>query len=489
MAVAKKNDQRLQSAVDLRAFLAEVKAAGELKEISGAHWNLEIGALTEMFAEQALSPALLFERIPDYPNGSRVLSNILNSPLRHSLALGVSSELRGIPLVQSVKDRLADLQPVPPKEVKDPPVMQNIKQGKDVNLLSFPAPQWHEMDGGRYIGTFDAVICRDPDSGYINVGTYRVQVHDEKTAGLWIIPGKHGALIAQKYWSKGQDCPMLVACGVPPSTILASAVGIPWGMSEYDFLGGLLGAPISVIKGKTTGLPMPANAELVLEGFAPPPEKSSHPEGPFGEWPGYYASGTISRPVINVSTIYHRDGPIITGDPPLKTYLNTEIYMYIRAANIWSSMERGGIPDVKGVWFLRQGRFVVVVAIRQRYPGHARQVGYGVLATRDGGRDTRIIVVVDDDIDITNVNEVLWAVASRWDPKRQSEMVDVPASDLNPTLTPEQRAAKELVSSCIIIDACRPYGRQNEFPSVSSVSPEYKQAMAKKWADLFGVKA
>jgi 4-hydroxy-3-polyprenylbenzoate decarboxylase len=108
-----------------------------------------------------------------------------------------------------------------------------------------------------------------------------------------------------------------------------------------------------------------------------------------------------------------------------------------------------------------------------------------VLATRDGGRDTRMIVVVDDDIDITNINEVLWAVASRWDPKRQSELADVPASDLNPTITPEQRAANDMVSSCMIVDACRPYGRRNEFPAVSSVSAQYKASVLKQWRHLF----
>jgi UbiD family decarboxylase len=483
--VSMDDPQRLQAALDLRVFLTEVKAAGELQEISGAHWNLELGALTELFAEQTPTPALLFDDIPGYPRGRRVLSNILFSPLRQSLALGVGPDLRGIPLVQAVKTKLAELKPIALREVKSAPVLQNVLQGDSVNVLKFPAPQWHEKDGGCYIGTFDAVISRDPESGYVNVGTYRVQVHDEKTVGLWIIPGKHGNLIAQKYWSKGEDCPFLIACGVPPSMMLASAVGIPWGMSEYDFLGGLLGAPIPIVKGTATGLPMPANAELVLEGFAPPPEKVSRPEGPFGEWPGYYASGIIDRPVVNVSTIYHRDDPIITGEPPLKTYLNTDVYMHIRAANIWSAMERAGIPDVRGVWFPRQGRFVVAVAIRQRYSGHARQVGHGVLATRDGGRDTRMIVVVDDDIDITNINEVLWAVASRWDPKRQSEIVDVPASDLNPTLTPEQRASGDLVSSCIVVDACRPFGRRNEFPAVSSVSAEYRQTVLKQWGHLF----
>lgn len=474
----------IRSALDLRFFISEVERAGELKTVSGADWNCEIGALTELFAEQTHVPALLFDGINGYPDGGRVLSNILSSPRRQAMALGVPFDLRGIALVERMKTRLGALRPVSPTEVTDAPVLENILTGNQVNVLKFPAPQWHEKDGGRYIGTFDAVICRDPESGYINVGTYRVQVHDERTVGLWIIPGKHGDLIARKYWSKGEDCPVLIACGVPPSTLLASAVGIPWGMSEYDFLGGVLGEPILVVKAKQTGLPMPAGSEIVLEGSIPSPGKVSHPEGPFGEWPGYYASGTVDRPVVKISAIYHRDDPIITGDPPLKTYLNSEMHKYIRAANIWSSMERAGIADVRGVWFPRQGRFLVAVAISQRYPGHARQVAHGVLATRDGGRDTRLIVVVDDDIDITNINEILWAVATRWDPKQQTEIVSVPASDLNPTLTEQQRAANDMVSSCQIIDACRPFSRRKEFPEVSTMSPEYRQTVLKKWAHL-----
>ena len=482
------NQPQLQAAYDLREFLDQVRALGELKEIPGAHWNLEIGALTELFAEESRTPALLFDDIPDYQKGRRVLSNVLYSPGRQALALGVAPELRGIPLVLEIKRRLAEMKLLPPTEVKSAPVMQNVLAGSAVDVGKFPAPQWHEKDGGRYIGTFDAVISRDPDSGYVNVGTYRVQLHDANTVGLWMIPGKHGNLIAQKYWRQGKDCPFLIACGVPPAMLLASSLGVPWGVSEYDFLGGLLGEPMAVVSSELTGLPIPANAEIVLEGSAPPPEKLSHPEGPFGEWPGYYASGTIDRPVVKISAIYHRDDPIITGDPPLKTYLNTDMYKYVRSANIWSSMERAGIPEVRGVWFPRQGRFVVVVAIKQRYPGHPRQIGHGVLATRDGGRDTRMVIVVDDDIDITNFNEVMWAVATRWDPKRQSEIVQVPASDLNPTLTAAERQSGDMVSSCQIIDACRPFATRDAFPPTSSITPEYREIIMRQWGHLFGNK-
>src|SRR4051812_28520999 len=130
----------IQAALDLRVFLDEVRSAGELEEISGAHWNLEIGALTELFAEQTPTPALLFDDIPDYAKGFRVLSNVLFSPLRQSLALGVAPDSRGTPLVQEIKNKLAALRPLAPVEVNDAPVLQNVVSGDAVNVLKFPAP-------------------------------------------------------------------------------------------------------------------------------------------------------------------------------------------------------------------------------------------------------------------------------------------------------------------------------------------------------------
>ena len=136
-------EHRLQPALDLRAFIEEVRVDGELEEVSAAHWNLEIGALTELFAEQVSTPALLFDDIPDYPKGRRVLSNVLYSPRRQALALGVAPELRGIPLVQEIKRRLAEMKPLPASEVQSAPVLQNVVAGNAVDVGKFPAPQWH----------------------------------------------------------------------------------------------------------------------------------------------------------------------------------------------------------------------------------------------------------------------------------------------------------------------------------------------------------
>ena len=157
-------ERHIEAAFDLRTFLDEVRSAGELREISGAHWKLEIGALTELFAEQNFTPALLFDDIPEYARGRRVMSNVLFSPLRQALALGVVPSLRGIALLRETKRRLAELKPQPSVEVKNAPVLQNIHKGAAVDVCSFPAPLWHEKDGGRYIGTGDMVVTKDPVS-------------------------------------------------------------------------------------------------------------------------------------------------------------------------------------------------------------------------------------------------------------------------------------------------------------------------------------
>ena len=474
----------VEAALNLRTFIDRLKQAGKLKEVENAHWDLEIGALTEIAAETEERSALLFDSIPDHPAGYRVLSNVLRSPESDALALGMPSEIRGLDVVQTLKSRLQNLKPIPPTEIGESPLLENVSFGSDVNVLKFPTPRWHADDGGRYIGTFTATVCRDPDTGYINVGTYRVQVHDQDTLGVWMIPGKHGDLITRKYWARGEPCPVAIVCGLPPGLMTASAVGIPWNVSEYDFLGGLLETPVPVIKGQKTGLPVPAFADIVLEGTIPPPEQETREEGPFGEWPGYYASGSRHAPVVKVEAVYHRNDPIITGDPPLRTFLNSEAHKYIRSANIWSSMERAGIPDVRGVWFPRQGRFIVTVAVEQRYSGHAKQAGYGVLATRDGGRDVRMVIVVDEDVDITNMGEVLWAMSTRWDPRTDSEILDVAASILNPRLSPEDKQRRELTSSCMVVDACRPYSWKDDFPKISGISAEYKATIRAKWANL-----
>ena len=198
-------EQRMEAAFDLRKFIDQVRSDGELEEIAGAHWNLEIGALTELFAEQVSTPALLFDEHPRLSQRFACVEQcVVLAAAPGAGAGGGAWSSAAFLLSWRLKRRLAEMKPLPPSEVKSAPVLQNMLAGSAVDIGKFPAPQWHEKDGGRYIGTFDAAIARDPDSGYVDVGTYRVQMHDQNTVGLWMIPGKHGNLIAQKYWSQGK---------------------------------------------------------------------------------------------------------------------------------------------------------------------------------------------------------------------------------------------------------------------------------------------
>ncbi len=273
---------------DLRGFIEASKQIGDWKEIKGADWDLEIGALIETTAELIPQPPmLLFDEIKNYPRGFRVAALLFASYKRVALALGLPHEKSKLELVRLASRKIRSSQPIPPLEVKTGPVMENVLKGKDVDLLRFPALRSHENDGGRYIGTGDTVINRDPDSGFINMGTYRMQLHERALLGLWMSPGQHGRLICMRHWEKGQSCPIVATFGPDPLSFLAANAKIPWGQSEFDYVGGLRGRPLEIIKGPITGLPIPASAEVAIEGEVPPPSVESRDEGPFGEWPGY----------------------------------------------------------------------------------------------------------------------------------------------------------------------------------------------------------
>ena len=473
---------------DLRNFIEGIEKLGELKTVRKADWDLEIGAITEISASEPNPPALLFDDIKDYPRGFRLLTNMFQTQSRTALALGLSPDLEGVDLVRAVKDLLKSVSSVPPVLQDDGPVRENIFTGKEANVLRFPAPKLHREDGGRYIGTADAVITRDPDAGWVNLGTARVQVLDEHRVSLYVSPGKQTRLIAQKYWKKGEACPVAVVCGIDPVLFAVSGLGLPWGVSEYDFAGHIQKAPVRVIKGEITGLPIPDSSEIVLEGEIPPPDVESEMEGPFGEWTGYYASGTRPSPVIRVKAVYHRNDPILTVLPDFKSYpLSSYLFLVFCAAGLWNEIEQAGITDVQGVWLAEWGmRFFQVISIKQRYGGHARQAAHIALGAREGGYLGRFVVLVDDDIDPSNMADVLWAVSTRCDPQTSIEIAtNCWSSPIDPRLSPKKRAAGDFTNSRAILDACRPFSWRNQFPKVHSIDSAYRNEIRQKWKEIF----
>src|SRR5215470_18574751 len=268
---------------DLRQFIEGAKKITDWKEIKGATWDLEISTLIEATAELIPQPPmLLFDEIKDYPAGYRVLGLPYAAYKRVALAFGLPYEKNKLELVRLASRKVRSAQAIPPKEISNPPVMENTMTGAKVDLLKFPVLRSHASDGGRYLGTGDVLINQDPESGYINMGTYRMQLHEKNLLGLWMSPGQHGRLVCMKYWEQGKSCPVVVTFGMHPMVFALAHTKIAWGQSEIDHAGGLIGAPLDVIRGPLTGLPIPASSEIAVEGEVPPPSEQSRNEGPFG---------------------------------------------------------------------------------------------------------------------------------------------------------------------------------------------------------------
>ena len=410
---------------DLRGFIEAVEQLGECKRVENADWNLEIGSIAEVAGEMPNQPMLLFDPIKGYPKGYRIITNAFATPRRMALAMDFPEMTSEEELVRYWRKRLQeDLKPVPPIEVKTGPVMENVLTGDEVDLFKFPVPKWHKLDGGRYIGTGDTVIMRDPDEGWINLGVFRTQIHDKKTATIYISPGHHGRIIREKYWAMGKPCPVVVTCGQAPIVFFAAGAPSAWGSSEYDYAGWLRNKPVEVVKGIVTGLPIPATAEIALEGEIVPPEVESRDEGPFGEWTGYYASNIRPEAACRVKAILHRNNPIILACPPFMNLRASQGGNMRKVAELWNELE-SLVPGIKKVWALEdaKGLYIPVVSVKQMYPGHAKQVGLAVTSSRAAAYHGRFVIVVDDDIDPNKTSEVLWALATRCDPATALEIV------------------------------------------------------------------
>ena len=473
---------------DLRSFLDVLTERGKLRVVNNADWDLEIGTINELMAERQ-GPALLFDRIKGYPPGFRVATNLMHHRVGQKLAFGFREEMTDMECIIDWKDRWKRFEPVPPKEAKDGPIKENILRGSEIDLYNIPAPKWHEHDGGRYIGTGVTTITRDPHEGWVNIGVYRVMIQDKTTLSFYASPGKHATIIREKYWAMGKPCPVALCFGMDPLLFALSSITLPWGLSEYDMVGFVRDKGVEVIIDPETGLPIPATAEIVACGYSPPPEEDSRQEGPFGEWQGYYASGARKEPVVQVKTLYHRDDPILFGQPPVKPPVNSWFPIPVHtASNLWNELENAGMMDIKGVYVHGPGnRVIAVISLKQRYLGHAKQVATMAGGFLKGGAcNGRYIITVDEDIDPSNLEEVLWALCTRCDPEHYIDIVPgFLTSPLDPMINPEKRARKDFTTAKVFINACRPYHWIDQFPLINVAGPELRREVLSKWADLF----
>jgi len=466
---------------DLRGFISLVDKIGELKRADGASLEYEIGSVTEIAAGLPKCPAVLFDHIPGLSPGMRVFTNATVSPRRAALALGIDPDLPPIDALRVWKERRTKLKLFAPEIVKDAAYLQNVMEGGAVDLWRLPCPVWHRGDGGPYIGSGAVVLTQDPASGWVNSSIYRIQVHDRNRVTIQFDhEGRHGAILARRYWDKGESCPVAVACGQDPALFISGFEYLPEGASELDFAGAIRGAPVSVYPGPMTGLPVPSHTEIVLEGALLPPSQITLPEGPFGEFTGYYAAEKRPAAVMQVNAVYYRTDPILLGSPPMKPP-RFHFGLSFRAASIWTNLEDAGVTDVVGAW-QHVSQLMTVIALKQRYAGHAKRAALIAAANSYMGR---VIVVVDEDVDPSNLADVMWAVTTRSEPSEDVDIVrNAWSSALDPRIPAAQRNVGLNSNSKMIIDACIPFQHRDAYPKTSALTIKESAEILDRWKSV-----
>jgi UbiD family decarboxylase len=469
---------------DLDEWLAKVEAMGELKRITAeVDPDLEAATITYLVGSEK-SPALLFENIKGHP-GHRALYNMIGCNLsRFCLMIGEEPLEHPLQAVQALQRKMG--RKMAPREVPAETAIcnQNIEVGEAIDIRRFPAQRMWPLDGGLYLGTGDAVVTQCPETGRVNVGTYRMMIKGPREVGIYTSPGKDATIDREKWWKLGKPMPIAACYGIDPLLFLIAATSVPKTESEYEYYGGINGAPIELFKSDLTGLPLPARAEIILEGFVYPDETFA--EGPFGEFTGYYGRPSGATPFMRVEKVRFRNNPTLTcalmADGPANEC--GLFWAALRSAAIWADLTKLGIPGIQGVWSIPEaaGWGITVVSIKQMYAGHAPQVMALAAQCTGGAYFGKYVIVVDDDVDPSNISQVLWAMATRSRPAQSIDILrETWSTFLDPSLNPPEIRPW---GSKALINACMDYRFIKTFSKRTKLSkPMYQQVVA-RWNEL-----
>jgi phenylphosphate carboxylase beta subunit len=462
----------------MRDFVQQAEKEGQLKRINAkVDWDLELSHIAKLNEEEG-GPALLFENVKGYK--SPVITSVCTTTERLALIMGEPRQSTLVDLMRAWVKK--GEKSIPPKMVKKAPCKENIWKGKDVDLFKFPVPKWYPRDGGRFIGTAHFVITKDPETDWINLGTYRGQLLGKDKMGTQFIKGKHADIMLKKYQAMGKKMPVVSVVGCDPLLFLTGAARLSAFVSEYDFAGAVRGEPIEVIKAETNDLPVPANAEIVIEGEVDP--NAFMEEGPFGEYTGYYSgAGTDKRNFIDVKCVTFRNNPIFWGTTVGRAVTDTHMTMALTyGATLWQQLTTGmKIPGIRAVYCPPEGagRFLAIISVKQMYPGHADQVGTAAISTEMGAYGLKTVIVVDEDIDPWDIPRVLYALSFRFQPNRCQIINRGRSTPLDPSLPIDQRD----ITGRLIIDATIPY-EWKEKPIPIELDAQMVKKVQGRWAEL-----
>ncbi|MGH3660414.1 MAG: UbiD family decarboxylase [Micromonosporaceae bacterium] len=493
---------------DLRATLQMLARSEELTEVTGeVHWDRELGALTrEMLSRNG--DALLYTNITGYNSPDsrcrQLTTSLLASRRRLSLCLGFDDEVDNERLVKHVMATMTER--VPAVTVDDGPVHENVLTGSDVDLTDFPAPRWHHLDGGRYINTYAAVVTKDPDTKAVNVGVYRGMIGGPDRIPVLMVPSQHWGRHWAKHKASGQPMPVACVYGWHPVMDIVAGSPVPEGVSEYEVMGALLGEPVPLVKCRTVDLEVPASAEIVVEGYVDPDESTYQMEGPFGEFTGYVSDVPTPRPVIQVTSVSHRDDPIfrgtLEGSLPGASGENSHVSAVLRAAIAWDTLNTAGVPGILDVHIhpVTNGT-TIVVQIRKNSEGHAKWVASALWSTGAALFRYKTVIVVDDDIDPSDYSAIDWALAYRVRAGTDDVTVfpGTFGSPIDPSTPLEERSIADLGTGLwnrVVIDATKTWRYQPraewggaKFPPTVAPAPQDRDQVLRRWSEYGFVRA
>jgi len=465
---------------DLRSYIAALEEAGELHRVKAeVDWNLELCHVSKI-NEEAKGPALLYENVKDYD--IPVFTSAFTTPKRLAIALEQDPDLSMSNLSREWM-KLTTKGTIKPEFVDNPPVMENVIEGDDVDVTAFPAPWFYPEDGGRFFVTSGYLVSQDPDTGWTNLGTYRSQVLGKDLLGTQIIKGKHADFHLKQYAERGELMPVAAVVGCDPILFLASSTLVSAQVDEYEIAGALRQRPVPVFKSDLTGLTLPATAEIIVEGFIDPNELFE--EGPFGEYTGYYSGNKgkdYPKPGIRVKRILHRNNPVFWSTTVGKPINDIHMIQSLnRTATLWHDLETMRVPGVESVYIPPEtcGRFWAVVSVRQKYPGHSNHVGNAVIASTTGHYGLKGVITVDHDVAADDWDRIWWSLSARFDPKRSAQIIDRGRSTpLDPGLPIEARE----ITSRILLDACTPYEWKDK-PNEIFMDRGVLQKVSDRWSE------
>ncbi|MES9904898.1 MAG: 4-hydroxy-3-polyprenylbenzoate decarboxylase [Sedimenticola sp.] len=481
---------------DLRDFIKQLESQGELKRISlEVDPYLEITEICDRTL-RASGPALLFERV----KGSRypILANLFGTPRRVALGMGEES----VESLREVGTLLAALkEPEPPKgmrdawekipvyrkvldmapkEVKRPPCQEVVVEGDAVDLSDIPVQTCWPGDAGPLI-TWGLVVTRGPEKARQNIGIYRLQVIGKNRVIMRWLSHRGGALDFREWQQAhpGEPFPISVALGADPAILLAAVTPVPDTLSEYAFAGLLRGGRSEVAKSIGNDLQIPAAAEFVFEGVIHPDDTA--PEGPFGDHTGYY-NEVDSFPVFTIERISRRRDPIYhstyTGRPP-----DEPAILGVALNEVFVPILQKQFPEIVDFYLPPEGCSyrLAIVSMKKQYPGHAKRVMLGVWSFLRQFMYTKFVIVTDDDINVRDWNDVIWAMTTRMDPARDTTLIENTPIDYLDFASPVSGLGSKMG-----LDATNkwPGETQREWGSPIEMSSEVKQRVDEIWDEL-----